>query len=175
MALGNTSQSSPTLRRHRRGFAGVQPTCLSSETGFTLIELIVTVTLLTILSGIDLPVARYAAQREKERMLREDLIKLRDAIDRYYQGSMNGQFAQAPSFGYPPNLQALVDPVKLRNGHTLRLLREIPVDPFTGNRDWGVHSMEDDPSSDSWNGEQIWDVYSRAPGTALNGTKYRDW
>jgi general secretion pathway protein G len=108
-------------------------------------------------------------------MLREDLIRLRDAIDRYYQGSMNGQFAQAPSFGYPPNLQALVDPIQLRNGHSLRLLREIPVDPFTGNPDWGVHSMEDDPSSDSWNGEQIWDVYSRAPGTALNGTKYREW
>ncbi|HVO59627.1 MAG TPA: hypothetical protein VMT53_01760 [Terriglobales bacterium] len=108
-------------------------------------------------------------------MLRTDLMKLRDAIDRYYLGSMSGQFAQAPSFGYPPNLQALVDPIKLHNGHSLRLLREIPVDPFTGNRDWGVHSMEDDPSSDSWNGDQIWDVYSRATGTALNGTKYREW
>lgn len=145
------------------------------SSGFTLIELIVTVTLLFILCGMALPMARYAAQREKERVLKHELTQLREAIDRYYQSSMAGQFFQAPSFGYPPNLQALVDPIKLRNGHTLRLLREIPVDPFTGSTDWGVHSMEDDPSSDSWNGDLIWDVYSRAQGTGLNGTRYRDW
>ncbi len=146
-----------------------------STSGFTLIELIVTVTLLTVLCGMAMPVARYAAQREKERVLRYDLFMLRDAIDRYYQDSMNGQFFQAPSFGYPPNLQALVEPITLRNGNSVRMLREIPVDPFTGNRDWGVHSMEDDPASDSWSGDQIWNVYSRAAGTALDGTKYRDW
>lgn len=135
----------------------------------------VAASVLLILCSMALPVAKYAAQHEKERILRDDLQKLRDAIDRYEQGSMGGQFFKAPSYGYPPNLQALVDPIELRNGHTLRLLREIPADPFTGNRDWGVHSMEDDPLSDSWNGEQIWDVYSRAAGTALDGTRYRDW
>jgi general secretion pathway protein G len=143
--------------------------------GFTLIELMVTVTLLFLLSGMALPVARYAAQREKEHVLREDLQKMRDAIDRYYQASISGQLQSAPSFGYPPNLQTLVDPIDLVNGHKMRLLREIPVDPFTGSRDWGVHSMDDDPASDSWDGGQVWDVYSKAPGTALNGTKYRDW
>jgi general secretion pathway protein G len=122
-----------------------------------------------------LPTARYTAQREKEHQLRLALQKIRDAIDRYQESSLAGQFFKAPSYGYPPNLQALVNPIELRNGHTLHLLREIPMDPFTGNRDWGVHSMEDDPASDSWNGDQIWDIYSKAPGTALDGTRYRDW
>ena len=143
--------------------------------GFTLIELIVATTVLCVLCGLAVPYARYAARREKERVLRSELKKIRDAIDRYQEASLAGQFFKAPSFGYPPNLQALVDPIELRSGLKLRLLKEIPVDPMTGNNDWGVHSMEDDPDSDAWDGGQIWDVYSKSDGTALDGTKYRDW
>jgi general secretion pathway protein G len=143
--------------------------------GFTLIEMIVAVSLISILCGMAVPLARLSIRRDKERVLRADLLKLREAIDRYEEGSLDGKFLRAPSAGFPPNLQALVDPIELRNGLKLRLLREIPVDPMTGNRDWGVHSMEDDPDSDSWNGEQIWDVYSKSDETASDGTKYRNW
>jgi general secretion pathway protein G len=147
----------------------------SSAAGFTLIELIVSVTILSILCGMAIPMATHAAQREKERVLQSDLAMIRDAIDRYAEGSLAGKFQKAPSYGYPPNLQALVDPITLQNGLKLRLLKEIPVDPFTGDRDWGVHSMDDDPDSDNWDGGQVYDVYSKAQGTGLNGTKYRDW
>jgi general secretion pathway protein G len=146
-----------------------------SAAGLTLIELIVAVALLSILCGMAVPLARNVSRREKERTLRANLRAIREAIDTYEQGSTSGMFFKAPSAGYPPNLQALVDPIELRNGHKLRLLREIPIDPMTGNRDWGVHSMEDDPDSDNWDGNQIWNVYSKAEGTALDGTKYRDW
>jgi general secretion pathway protein G len=147
----------------------------SSAAGFTLIELIVTVTILCVLCGMAIPYARFAARREKERILRDDLRKIRDAIDTYAEASAAGKFLKAPSSGYPPNLQALVDPIEVRSGLKLRLLKEIPIDPMTGERDWGVHSMEDDPASDSWDGNQIWDVYSKSQETALDGTKYRDW
>lgn len=143
--------------------------------GFTLIELIVASTIAVILCSTAIPLARFEAKREKERMLRYELKQLRDAIDRYAEGSLAGKFNNAPSYGYPPNLQALVDPIELRNGAKLKILKEIPVDPISGERDWGVHSMEDDPESDSWDGNQIWDVYSKATGTGLNGVRYRDW
>jgi general secretion pathway protein G len=147
----------------------------SSAAGFTLIELIIAVTILSVLCGMAQPLATFAARREKERILRDNLRKIREAIDSYNEASMAGKFLRAPSYGYPPNLQALVDPIELRSGMKLQLLREIPLDPITGDRDWGVHSMEDDPESDSWNGDQIWDVYSKAAGTGLDGIKYRDW
>jgi general secretion pathway protein G len=147
----------------------------SSAGGFTLIELIVTVTILCVLCGMAVPYARFAARREKERILRDDLRKIREAIDTYAEASQAGKFLKAPSSGYPPNLQALVDPIEVRSGFKLRLLKEIPIDPMTGSRDWGVHSMEDDPASDSWDGNQIWDVYSKSQETALDGTRYRDW
>lgn len=146
-----------------------------SARGFTLIELIVATTILCILCGMAIPYSRYAARREQERLLRDDLRKMREAIDTYAEASQAGKFFKAPSSGYPPNLQALADPIELRSGFKLVLLKEIPIDPMTGNRDWGVHSMEDDPDSDTWDGNQIWDVYSLAQGTALDGTRYRDW
>lgn len=145
------------------------------SSGFTLIELVVASTIAVILCSTAIPLARFEAKREKERMLRYDLQQLRDAIDRYAEGSLAGKFNNAPSYGYPPNLQALVDPIELRNGTKLKILKEIPVDPMSGERDWGVHSMEDDPDSDSWDGNQVWDIYSKATGTGLNGVRYRDW
>jgi len=145
------------------------------QRGMTLIELIVAITLIAILCGMAIPFARNSVQREKERVLRVDLREMRDAIDAYQQGSLQGLFFKAPSAGYPPTLESLTELIELRNGKKLRLLKEIPLDPMTGSREWGVHSMEDDPESDSWNGDQIFDVYSKSTGTALDGTKYRDW
>ncbi len=154
---------------------GTSRSAFRRPTGFTLIELLIATMLLSILCGLAVPLARHEIRREKERTLKLNLQLLRDAIDNYARGSLGGMFFKAPSYGYPPNLQALVDPIELRNGKKLRLLKEIPVDPFTGNRDWGVHSMEDDGDSDSYNGEQIWNIYSRSQETALDGTKYRNW
>lgn len=147
----------------------------SSAIGLTMIELMVSIALASVLCGMAMPLATHAARREKERILRNNLRTIREAIDRYAEYSLEGKFYKAPSYGYPRTLQALVDQIELRNGHQLRLLKEIPIDPMTGDRDWGVHSMEDDPASDSWDGNQIWDVYSKAQGTGLDGTKYRDW
>lgn len=173
LGLTGNRPSATVLPQRRREKPVV---ALSRRTrGFTLIELIIATMLLVILCGMAVPVARLGIRREKERVLREDLRQIREAIDRYAQGSLQGRFFKAPSYGYPPDLQALVEGVELSNGWKLRLLKEIPVDPMTGNREWGVHSMEDDPASDSWNGEQIWDVYSKSTDTALDGTKYRDW
>jgi len=147
----------------------------SLSPGFTLIELIVAVSILSILCGLAVPLAAHTMKREKERILRNNLREIREAIDRYEEGSMQGQFFKAPSYGYPPNLEALITGVEVRNGYKLRLLREIPVDPMTGDRDWGIRSMEDDPESDSWDGGPVWDVYSRSEAIGLDGTKYRDW
>jgi general secretion pathway protein G len=143
--------------------------------GFTLIELIVTVTLLSILCGMAMPLAKHTAQRQKEALLKANLQILRDAIDRYAEGSLSGKFQKARSYGYPPDLQALVELIDLQDGKKLRLLREIPVDPMTGQRDWGVHSMDDAPESDEWDGGQVWDVYSKSQASGLNGIRYRDW
>ena len=143
--------------------------------GFTLIELTIAAMLLSVLCGLAIPMARYQIRREKERTLKDNLQKMRRAIDDYAQGSLSGRFYKAPSYGYPPNLQALLGEVELQNGKKLRFLKEIPVDPFTGKADWGVHSMDDDPDLDSYNGDQIWNVYSRSTETALDGTRYRDW
>jgi general secretion pathway protein G len=143
--------------------------------GFTLIELMLTVMLLVILTGLAVPMARTAIKRQKERELRYDLRLLRDAIDRYKDGADRSYFQKADSYGYPKTLQALVEGVEITGGKKVRFLREIPVDPMTGKAEWGVHSMEDDPESDSWDETTVYDVYSKSEGTALNGSRYRTW
>jgi general secretion pathway protein G len=143
--------------------------------GFTLIELMLTVMLLVILTGLAVPMARTAIKRQKERELRYDLRLLRDAIDRYKDGADRSYFQKADSYGYPKTLDALVTGVEITGGKKVRFLREIPVDPMTGKAEWGVHSMEDDPESDSWDETTVYDVYSKSEGTALNGSRYRTW
>lgn len=143
--------------------------------GFTLIELMIAVMLLAILSGLAVPMARVAIKRQKERELRYDLQLLRDAIDRYKDGADRSYFQKADSYGYPKTLEALVTGVEITGGKKVRFLREIPVDPMTGKAAWGVHSMDDDPDSDSWDETTVYDVYSKAEGTGLNGKRYRTW
>jgi len=147
----------------------------SREYGLTLVELIVTVAILMILASAAVPVARFQVKREKERELRRDLWMMRDAIDRYKDAADKGAIqVKLESQGYPPDLQTLVNGVDVQ-GKKLRFLRRIPQDPMTGNTDWGLRSMQDDPNSDSWGGQNVFDVHSKSMGTALDGTKYSDW
>lgn len=146
-----------------------------SERGLTLVELIVTTAILAILASAAIPVARFELQREKERELHYDLWQMRDAIDHYKDAADRGAFqTKLDSQGYPPDLQTLVDGVDVQ-GKKLRFLRKIPVDPMTGNTDWGLRSMQDDPDSDSYGGQSVFDVYSKSQGTGLDGTKYSTW
>ena len=143
--------------------------------GFTLIELIVATAILVILTGLALPMARITIMRAKERELRYDLWQLRDAIDRYKDAADRGAFQiKVGTEGYPPDLDTLVKGVDV-GGKKVRFLRRIPVDPMTNSTDWGLRSMEDDPDSDSWGGQNVFDVFTKAQGTGLDGTEYRTW
>ncbi len=145
------------------------------QRGFTLIELIVATTILIILTSMALPVARFTIKREKEKELRHDLWEMRDAIDRYKDAADRGGFQiKVDSQGYPPTLEDLVKGVDVQ-GKKVRFLRKIPVDPMTGTTEWGLRSMQDDPDSDSWGGQSVFDVYTKSIDTALDGTKYKDW
>lgn len=145
------------------------------ERGFTLIELIAAVTILSILTLMALPLARVTIKREKEKQLRQALWEMRDAIDRYKDAGDRGAFRiKADSQGYPPDLETLVKGEDVQ-GKKVRFLRKIPVDPMTNSTEWGLRSMQDDPESDSWGGQSVFDVYSKSLGTGLDGTKYKDW
>lgn len=143
--------------------------------GFTLIELIVAAAIMVILVAMAVPVTTKAIKRERERELRRDLWMLRDAIDRYKDAADRAAFQiKVGSEGYPPDLETLVNGVD-SNGKKLKFLRRIPIDPMTGKAEWGLRSMQDDPTSDSWGGDNVFDVYSQSEGTALDGSKYKDW
>ena len=145
------------------------------ERGFTLLELIVATTILVILSTMAIPLARLSIQREKERQLRFDLWEMRDAIDRFKDAADRGGFqTKLDSQNYPPDLETLVKGVDVQ-GKKIRFLRQIPVDPMTGTTEWGLRSMQDDPDSDSWGGQSVFDVYTKSQGTGLDDTKYKDW
>jgi general secretion pathway protein G len=144
--------------------------------GFTLLELIVAATILSILTMMALPLARVTIQREKEKELREALWQMRDAIDRYKDAAEQGKFqTKVESQNYPPDLETLVKGVEAQGGKKIRFLRSIPRDPMTKSTEWGLRSMQDDPDSDSWGGQNVFDVYTKSQGTALDGTKYKDW
>jgi general secretion pathway protein G len=146
-----------------------------SERGFTLLELIIATAILVVLSTMAVPLARLTITRAKEKELRIDLWQMRDAVDRYKDAADRGGFqTKADSQNYPPDLETLVKGVDV-NGKKIRFLRKIPVDPMTGTIEWGLRSMQDDPDSDSWGGQSVFDVYSKSTGTAMDGTKYKDW
>jgi general secretion pathway protein G len=148
---------------------------VSDARGFTLIELVVATAILVILTSLAIPMARVTIKRERERVLRQDLWEMRDAIDRYKDAADRGAFQiKVGSEGYPPDLETLVKGIDA-NGKKIRFLRRIPVDPMTGNTEWGLRSMQDDPDSDSWGGQSVFDVYTKSQGTALDGTQYKDW
>jgi general secretion pathway protein G len=145
------------------------------ERGLTLVELIVTVVILSILASAAVPFARFQVKRQNERYLRYDLWMMRDAIDHYKDAADRNAFQiKIDSQGYPPDLETLVNGVDVQT-KKVKFLRRIPVDPMTGKAEWGLRSMQDDPKSDSYGGQGVFDVYSKSQGTALDGTKYSDW
>lgn len=148
---------------------------LNPESGLSLVELIIVVAILSILAGAAVPVARFQVKRTKERELRRDLWEMRDAIDHYKDAADKGAFiTKVDSYNYPPDLQSLVDGVDVQ-GKKVRFLRRIPKDPMTGNTDWGFRSNQDDPESDSFGGQNVFDVHSKSLDTAFDGTKYSSW
>jgi len=143
--------------------------------GFTLMELIVATAILVILTSLAIPMARIGIKRERERELRHDLWEMRDAIDRYKDAADRGAFQiKLGSEGYPPDLETLVKGVDV-GGKKVRFLRQIPIDPMTGNTEWATRSLQDDPDSDSSSGDNVFDVHTKSTGVALDGTEYKSW
>jgi general secretion pathway protein G len=153
-----------------------------SERGFTFIELLVVTTILIVLASAIMPLARVTLQREREVELHRALREIRLAIDKYKDAVDTGQIGstdiRAGSEGYPPDLDTLVEGVSKANdasGIKLKFLRRVPMDPITHSTEWGMRSYQDKPDSSSWGGQNVYDVDSKAEGTALDGTKYKDW
>jgi general secretion pathway protein G len=149
---------------------------IKGQLGFTLLELVVATTIMAILAVAAVPLANFEIKREKEKELREALWEMRDAIDRYKDAADRNMFqTKVDSMNYPPDLDTLVKGIEAQGGKKIRFLRQIPTDPMTKSKEWGMRSMQDDADSDSWGGQDVFDVYTKSDGTALDGTKYKDW
>jgi general secretion pathway protein G len=147
----------------------------ASERGVTLTELIIVITILAVLATAAVPAVKFQVKRTRERELRADLWEMRAAIDKYKDvADLGGIQTKADSNNYPPDLQTLVDGVDVKDKR-MRFLRSIPVDPMTGNTDWGLRSNQDEPDATSFGGQNVYDVYTKSNGTALDGTKYSTW
>jgi general secretion pathway protein G len=152
------------------------PRIRSRQAGMTLLELIIACTILLILASAAEPLIRITIVRSRETELRRDLREMKNAIDRYKDMADTMAFqTELGSNGYPPDLETLVKGVTIAGNKHVRFLRRIPVDPMTGNKDWGLRAIQDDPDSNSWGGGNVFDVYSKSQGTALDGTKYSEW
>ena len=145
--------------------------------GFTLVEMIAALTILLLLTTIALPVAVTAMKRRKELTLHRDLRTMRTAIDRYKDFCDRGMIPiKLDTLGYPPTLKTLVKGVPLKgSGVRYKFLRKIPVDPMTGQKDWAFRSVQDAPDSDSWGGQNVFNVYCPSTGVGLNGIPYEKW
>jgi general secretion pathway protein G len=151
---------------------------MKSTRGFTLVELMATVTIMAILVGMALPLARNSIKREREIALRENLHEMRKAIDKFKEASDAGQIEKPnDTEGYPQTLDQLVDGVQLigQAGKNVKFLRKIPTDPFTNSTDWGMRSYQDEANSQSWGGQNVFDIYTKSEGVAFDGTRYKDW
>jgi general secretion pathway protein G len=151
-----------------------------SQKGLTLVELIVAFTIMLILTTMAVPLARSKVRVERERDLRRALVEVRTAIDKYKDNCDAGYFGQpkAGSNCYPESLDIMVEGVKLAQsaeGKKMRFLRHIPRDPFTNSTDWGMRSDQDDPKSNSWGGQNVFDIYSKTGEKAPDGTAYAEW
>jgi general secretion pathway protein G len=146
--------------------------------GFTLIELIVTVMIVSILAGLAVPLARNSIKRQKEIELHTALREIRTALDKYKDLSDRGFImTKLDTEGYPEKLEVLVEGVEMVGAvdKKLKFLRRIPIDPMTNTTDWGKRSYQDDPKATSWGGQNVFDVYTKSEGTAFDGTKYKEW
>ena len=148
------------------------------EKGFTLAELVMVAAVMVILASVTLPIAKFTARRTKEMELRAALREMRYAIDEYKRFSEMGLIPiDLGTEGYPAELDILVEGVEVvgQVDKKLKLLRRIPLDPMTGEREWGLRSYQDEADSTSWGGENVYDVYSLSEGVGLNGVPYREW
>ena len=152
------------------------------ESGFTFLEMVATAGILMILATAILPMARITRTRQREIELRRELRTMRTAIDKYHQAVLDGKIGgidvKLGSNGYPPDLETLVEGVTQVgrvDGLKLKFLRRIPLDPLTGTAEWGMRCYQDEPTSDSWCGQNVWDVYTKSQGKALDGTRYKEW
>jgi general secretion pathway protein G len=163
--------------------------------GFTFVEMLVTLTILAILAAAIMPLAKTAIKREKEIELRRNLRLIREALDAYKKLADEKMVeVEEEQEGYPPDLETLVKGVEVKADQAqsqallgqppaksnsekkiVKFLRRIPKDPMTGSIEWGLRSYQDEPDADDWGGENVYDIYTKSPGTALDGTKYRDW
>jgi general secretion pathway protein G len=145
----------------------------------SLVELVVTVAILGILAGALVPIVKFTVKRQKELELRRDLRMMRQAIDQYKKFCDTNviQKSGVDSECYPPDLETLVDGVEKTGalGQKIKFLRRIPIDPMTKTQEWGMRSFQDDADSSSWGHENVYDVFTTAPGKALDGTQYKDW
>ena len=163
------------LQRRRAAPGGGAP---DPQAGLTLLELVVASAILMVLATMALPLARVKIKRDKELELRRALREMRTAIDRYKDAADRGLIAvQVETEGYPPDLETLVEGVALSGapGRRMRFLRRIPLDPMTNSTEWGLRSVQDPPDSRYSSGKNVFDVYSRSSGVALDGTYYADW
>jgi general secretion pathway protein G len=151
----------------------------NGERGMTLVELIVAFTILAVLTTMAVPLARYKVKRDRERELRIALATMRRAIDKYKDDDDLGKHGprKMDTDGYPESLQQLVDGVKEAGqvDHKIRYLRRIPKDPMTNSYDWGLRSMQDDPDSTTWGGQNVFDVYTKSTDKGTDGTPYAEW
>ncbi len=150
--------------------------------GYTFIELIIVSSMILVLAAAIMPLSKVTMQRTREAELRRALREMRTAIDKFKDAADQGQIGtldlKAGAENYPPDLQTLVDGVAAANdatGRKLKFLRRVPVDPMTRSSEWGLRSYQDDPKSTRWGGQDVFDVHTTSEGTALDGTKYKDW
>ena len=152
---------------------------MSRQGGFTLLELVVTATVLLILASATVPLARNGFKRQQELELRRSLREMRMAIDEYKKQAEQQKIKAPPVDAnfYPESLEILVEGVSVTGSASRRVkfLRRIPVDPFTGKAEWGMRNTSDDANSTSWGGGHVYDVYSLSQGTGMNGIPYREW
>jgi general secretion pathway protein G len=155
---------------------------LAGQRGYTFIELLIVTTILFVLASAVMPLAQVTSQRQREAELRRTLREMRTAIDAFKNavdlGLIPTTELEPGNEGYPPTLDILVEGISAAgdaSGRQLRFLRRIPIDPTTGSSDWGLRSYQDSPTSRTWGRENVYDVYTRSSGTALDGTTYNDW
>jgi general secretion pathway protein G len=155
---------------------------MRNERGYSFVELLIVTAILFILASAVMPLAQVASQRQRESELRAALRQVRTAIDKFKDAVDNGRIPQTEvspgSENYPPDLETLVEGVPLANdqsGAKLKFLRRIPIDPMTKSSDWGLRAYQDKPDATSWGRGNVFDIYTKSSGTALDGTKYKDW
>ena len=155
---------------------------MKRESGYTFVELIIVTSILMILASAVMPLAQVTVQRQREGELRRSLREMRIAIDAFKNAVDTGKIPttelEPGNEGYPPDLKTLVEGISAANdasGRKLRFLRRIPTDPMTESAEWGLRAYQDSPTSTSWGGRNVFDVYTTNRATALDGTKYGDW